>query len=165
MTNEEISNTRRECKSRRRSSGMALVLMIGSSIIFVGILCMTAGDFQIKPTQIIVKTEECSFLRQYGIATTDAMAGNGNCTVTVPYRVNSFGGGGLIVIENGPQIKIPDSQVVIVASLENQPWTPSQTRSAILLVASSTFMLLTMARFFMLIFTSKSREAIRKCVH
>ena len=158
MPNEEISNTHHDCESWRNSSGLALILMIVSFIIFIVIACMTTGEFETKPTHIILKTEECGFLSQYGIVTTNSAAGNSSCAATVPYRINTFGSGGLIVIENGPQIKIPDSQVILVGSIENQPWTTTQTRTAILLGASSLFMLLMMIWFFMLIFSSNSES-------
>lgn len=155
MPNEEISNTEQITKSWHTSSGLALFSMILSFVIFIVIACMTAGELEIKPTQIILKSDGCSFLRQNGIATTNAFSGS-SCSVTVPYRANSFGNSGLIVMENGPLIKIPDSQVVIVGSIENQPWTYAQRRAAILLTASSILMVVTMAWFFRLILSSKS---------
>jgi hypothetical protein len=156
MTDAENSNTHPACKSWRNSSGLALILTILSFIIFIVIGCITTGDFEIKPTQIVLKTDECSFLRQYGISSTNATAGTGSCSVLVPYRVNSIGAGGVIVIENGPQIKIPENQVMIVGSIENQPWSSSQTRTAFLLGTSSLFMLLMLIWFFMITISFKS---------
>lgn len=155
MQHEETCNGKQNTKSWRASSGLALFSMILSISVFIATACMTAGELETKPTQIILKGDACGFLRQNGIATTDTISGSGSCSVTVPYRANSLGSGGLIVLANGPQIKIPDSEVVIVGSIENGPWTPSQNRTAIILGLSSIFMASTMIWFFRLIFTTK----------
>jgi len=157
MTSEELNNNCRGRNYFRPSSGMLLILILLSLFVFAFVGCFTTGDFEVKPTHIIVKPDVCSFLRQYGIPSTNAtVTGDGSCAATVPYRSTSFGSGGVIVIEDGPQIKIPDSQVVLVASIENMPFTPTQTRSAIMLGASLLLMLSLMIWFFILMFSSKS---------
>lgn len=134
----------------RTSSGMALGLMIAAFIIWSIVCMITAGKFEIKPTQMILKSDGCSYMRQIGVTTKNSEDGS-NCTVNVPYMSNSFRNGGVIVLDDGRQIRVADNQVVIVGSIENQPWTPSQDRSAILLGASSILLIGAMAWFFILI--------------
>ena len=155
MLNDEISNTNQKEKPWYASSGLALCSVFASFIIWIVISCMTAGDFEIKPTQMILKADGCSYLRQIGISTINSENGI-NCTVNVPYRSNTFGNGGVIVLDDDRQIKITDTQVVIVGSIENPRWTQSQKHSAMLMAASSIFMVGMMVWFFRLIFTSKS---------
>jgi len=151
MHNEEIGNAHPKSKPWYFSSGLALCMVIVSFIIWIAMACMTAGDFGFKPTQIILKSDGCRYLRQIGISTANSENGS-NCIVNLPYRANTFGDGGVIVLEDGRQIKISDSQVVIVGAIENKPWTPSQNRSLVLIISSFIFMFAMMVWFFMLIF-------------
>ena len=155
MHNKEICNAHKKSNKWYASAGLALCSMFASLIVWIFIFVMTAGVFVIKPTQMILKSDGCSYLRQIGIQTKYS-ADESSCTVNVPYRSNSFGNGGVIVLDDDRQIRIADSQVVIVGSIENQPWTPSQNHSAILMAASSIFMFGMMAWFFRLTFYSKS---------
>ena len=155
MLNDEISNTDQNWKPWYASSGLALCSVFVSFIIWIVIFGMTAGDFEIKPTQMILKNDGCSYLQQIGIPTKISENGS-NCTVNVPYRSNTFGNGGVIVLDDDRQIRMTDTQVVIVGSIENPRWSQSQKTSAILMAASSIFMVGMMVWFFRLIFTSKS---------
>lgn len=154
MHNKEISSTPKN-KAWHTSSGLALCLMIVSLITWVAILCMTVGIFEIKPTQMLLKSDGCSFLHENGITTKNTEAGSSSCTVNVPFRSDSFGNGGVIILNNDRQIKIASNQVVLVGSIENQPWTPSQNRSAILIGVSWVFMFGMMAWFFTILFSRK----------
>lgn len=153
MHNEEISSTPKH-KSWRTSSSLALSLMVVSFITWILILILTAGELEIKPTEMIVKGEGCDYLRENGITTKNA-EGENHCTINVPFRSNSFGNGGVIILKDR-QIRIPNEQVVLVGSIENAPWTPSQIQSAILISVSTIFMFAMMGWSFIINFSSKS---------
>jgi hypothetical protein len=99
----------------------------------------TAQIFDIKPTHLILRSDGCNFLKSNGIETKAAEPGNG-CSVLVPFRQNMFSSGGLITLGE-TQIRIADDQVVIVGSVEDQPWTPAQIRAVIEMLASTIIML------------------------
>lgn len=85
-----------------------------------------AWQLEIKPTVLIIKSAGCSHLRQIGITAQIHESGE-SCRVEVPYRANLIGADGIICLDE-KQISLADNQIVAVAPLEDQPWSPSQQR-------------------------------------
>ncbi len=103
------------------------------------IAARTVQIFDIKPTHLVLRNDGCDFLKSNGIETKPAERGKG-CSALVPFRQNMFGSGGLITLGE-KQVKIADDQVILVDSVEDQPWTPAQTRAVIAIIVSTIIML------------------------
>lgn len=117
------------------STGFVLILLFHVILIWFVVTAKESRVFDIKPTHLIMKNDGCDFLKMNGIETKSSGPGNG-CSVIVPFRQSVFGNGGLIMLGE-KQVKIADDQVVIVGSVEDQPWTPEQTHAVIVMVIST----------------------------
>jgi hypothetical protein len=114
-----------------------------------------ARVLDIKPTHLILRNDGCNFLKANGIETKPIEFGNG-CSVLVPFRQNMIGSGGQITLGE-KQIRITDDQVVIVGSVENQPWTAEQT-DAVMEMVVSTIILLGMMAWLVRLISKNHRE-------
>lgn len=140
----ETNNTTQTTRQAWHTSPKLLVgLLIASFITWFAIAMMTAGEFSIKPTVLILKSEACNFLQQNGLHTKSTEDESG-CTVTVPFRSSLFGNGG-VIFQGENEIRIADSQAIVVGAIENLPWTPSQVRSVILVSVSSILLFAVLA--------------------
>lgn len=132
-------NIQNNIKSRWYTSPTFITILVFHAIlIWFVVTTRESRVFDIKPTHLILKNDGCYFLNMNGIETKAIEPRNG-CSVLVPFRQNMFGNGGLITLGD-KQIMIADDQVVIVGSVEDQPWTPEQTKAAIVILVSTMIM-------------------------
>lgn len=127
------TNDRRSCGHKKqpwyRSQLLAILLLVLSIFNWIFTGAYVSGQLEIKPTMLILKRDGCEFFRQNGIPVQD-QKDNDSCKVTVPFRGNMIGSGGRVFLGDR-QIMLADNQVVVVAALEDQPWTPRQQRLVI----------------------------------
>lgn len=134
MSKKYFSTPRSATSKWYTSTLVVLVLFLVSVLACLVLLVKAALDAEIKTTHLILKSEGCDFLKMNGVATKDTGNSNG-CVVVVPFRQNLFGSGGLIILEQ-QKIRIADDQIVVIGSIEDQPWTPERILTAIGIVIS-----------------------------
>jgi hypothetical protein len=134
MSKKYFSTPRSATSKWYTSTLVVLVLFLVSVLACLVLLVKAALDAEIKTTHLILKSEGCNFLKMNGVATKDAGNNNG-CAVVVPFRQNLFGSGGLIILEQ-QKIRIADDQIVVIGSIEDQPWTQERILTAIGIVIS-----------------------------
>jgi flagellar biogenesis protein FliO len=120
-------------------TGFLLLLLFHVILIWVVVTAMESRVTDIRPTHLILKNEGCDFLKTNGIETKSSPTGSG-CSVLVPFLQNAFGSGGLIML-GAKHVQMADDQVVIVGSVEDQPWTPEQKHAVILMIISALAMI------------------------
>lgn len=148
--NKQFFSTPRSDQSKWYTSPLLVIfLFLASFLAWFAIVAKALLDSEIKPTHLILKSEGCNFLKMNGVATNDAGIGSG-CAVVVPFRQNMFGTGGLITLGD-KKIRIAGGQVVVIGSVEEQPWTPEQTHTAIWVGVSTLIMAGMMVWVFILI--------------
>ncbi len=116
-----------------------LLLLFHVILIWVVVTATESRVMDIKPTHLILKNEGCDFLKTNGIETKSSPTRSG-CSVLVPFLQNAFGSGGLIMLGE-KQVKIANDQVVIVGSIEDQPWTPEQKHAVIIMIICTVAMI------------------------
>ncbi len=138
--NNEHHNTHHITKNQARFFGSLLMILFFTVVlVWFAFAAGTGRQLEIRPTHLILRSDGCDFLKANGIETKAAEFGNG-CSVLIPFRQNTCGSGGLITVGE-KQVKISDSQIVIVGSTENLPWTPAQTNAEIEMLISTIIML------------------------
>jgi uncharacterized Zn-binding protein involved in type VI secretion len=131
------------------SSSLAIFLFFASVLAWFAIVVTASIDSDPKQTHLVLKIEGCDFLKMNGVATKEAGTGNG-CAITVPFRQNMFGGGGLIILGD-KKFRIAGDQIVFIGSFEDLSWTPEQIHTAIWVAVSTLIMLGMMVWIFILI--------------
>jgi hypothetical protein len=134
------------------SKNQALLLGSFLIILFLTVLAAwfvitarTVRVFDIKMTQLILRSDGCDLLKMNGVATKAAEFGNG-CSVVLPFLKDLYGYGGVIILEDR-QIKIADDLVLSTGTVGNIPWTPMKTEAMILTI-TSTIVLALMVKVF-----------------
>lgn len=113
------------------SPAFILILTIHTILIWLVVTATELRTFHIRPTHLTLKSDSCDYLKMNGVDSKSTGTG-GSCTVLLPFHQNLYGNGGEITLGE-KQIQIADEQVVIVGAIEYQPWTPEQTRSALVM--------------------------------
>jgi hypothetical protein len=140
-SNDTGNNSSRPRKKQPwyRSQSLVLFLCVISVFNWIGFMFFDTAQMSIKPTMLILKPEGCDFFRQNSIPVQSNEHGV-SCSVTAPYRPSLMGSGGIVFIGDR-EIMLADNQVVVVAALDNQPWTPRQQRLMIWSCISIVIML------------------------
>ena len=120
------------------SQGLILGLYAGSIIVWLFSVVFAIGQMKIEPSVLILKSEGCAYLRQYGI-NTQSYGIESTCMVDVPFQRHMFGEGGKISYEDR-HIQLADNLIVAVETIEDRPWTPSQRRLMIWVGFCSLFL-------------------------
>lgn len=138
--NQKHHNTHRITKNQALFVGSLIIILFFTVVlVWFSFVIGTARQFEIRPTHLILRDDGCNFLKANGIEIKAAEFGNG-CSVLLPFRQDVVGSGGLIAVGE-KQVRIADNQVVIVGSIEDQPWTSAQTNAVIEMLVSTIIML------------------------
>lgn len=113
------------------SPAFILILAMHTILIWLVVTAVELRTFHIRPMHLTLKSDSCEYLKMNGIESKPTGTGS-SCTVLLPFHQNVFGNGGEITLGE-KQIQIADDQVVIVGEIENQSWTPEQTRAALVM--------------------------------
>jgi hypothetical protein len=133
-TGNEINKPHKQ-KPWHHSIGVVLILFLISVFSSIFTVTYVISEFNVKPTQLVLKFDGCEFLRQNGVLI-ELKPGRGDtCKVTLPFRGEFIGSGGVVILDDR-QIRLTSSQVEVVASLEGQPLTVHQRRMVFLVVAN-----------------------------
>jgi hypothetical protein len=128
--------------TRYRAIGQALFLMLICFVIWTPVAVKTEKEFNIRPTMLLLKAEACHFLRQNGLSPGNSnidVANSGSCSLTVPINANQLDGDVVISLEN-QHFRIAKNQLLVMASLDKQPWTSTQVLWVCLLAIVSILM-------------------------
>ncbi len=142
-------NTKRITKNQALLLGAFLIILFFTVLAawFV-ITARTIRVFDIKKTQLILKSDGCNLLKMNGVDTKVAEFGNG-CSVVLPFLKNLYGNGGVITLDD-KQIIVADDLVLSTGTVEDLPWTPMKTE-ALIVMFISTIVLALMVRVFVII--------------
>lgn len=150
------SSTSKSSNERKRpwykSKVIAIFMLVLSIFNWIFVDAYITGQMEIKPTMLVLKRDGCDFLRQNGI-TPEAQSSMDSCRVTIPFRANVLGLGGRAFIGDR-HILIAESQISIIAALDDQSWSPSQQRLMIWLGVCTAF-IIAMAAWVYLLFYEK----------
>lgn len=143
-------NTKHISKSQALLLGAFLIILFFTVLAawFV-ITARTIRVFDIKKTQVILKSDGCNLLKMNGINTKAAEFGN-DCSVVLPFLKNLYGNGGMILLED-KQIKIADDLVISTGTIEDLAWTHMKTEAVILMMLSTIVLALTVKVFAILL--------------
>lgn len=142
-------NTKHITKNQALLLGAFLIILFFTVLAawFV-ITARTIRVFDIKKTQLILKSDGCNLLRMNGVDTKAAEFGNG-CSVALPFLKNLYGNGGVITLED-KQIEVADDLILSTGTVEDLPWTPIKIE-AVIVMLMSTIVLVLMVRVFVIL--------------
>jgi len=115
-------NTRsKPLKLWRLSKEGAVILIFATMLISLASTSYIVGQFEIKPSTLILNRDGCIHLIQLGI-NPQRQPDSDTCRLQLPFRPNPLDAGGRIWA--GERIiKIPESQLIGFSPLAEQPWT------------------------------------------
>ena len=99
---------------------------------------MVSRKFEIAQTELTLKAEACSLLNHEKMQTNRPSTDDSYCSVTIPFRANKFGNGGMIYL-NDREILISDNQVISSEIIDPHAWTNEQIKSILIVMFSLAF--------------------------
>lgn len=123
--NTTDSDTRIPPKKQRRwyqSQGLALSMCLIAVFNMMVSSAIILGQMGNNPSILILKSQGCSYLQQFGIPTQSHTI-ESTCSLKAEFRPHLIGDGGLIVYQDR-RITIADNLIVAVETIQQSRWAP-----------------------------------------
>ena len=152
--NTTDSDTRTSSKKPRRwyqSQGLAVSMCLIALFNMMVSIDVLTWKMENNPSVLILKSQGCSYLQQFGIPTQSHMI-ESTCSLEAEFRPHLIGDGGLIVYQDR-RITIADNLIVAVETIQQSRWAPEHQGmwiwlafSLILVFCMLTWMVITFQR-------------------
>lgn len=154
MQNTTDSDTRTPPKKQRRwyqSQGLAVSMCLIALFNMMVSIDVLTWKMENNPSVLILKSQGCSYLQQFGIPTQSHTI-ESTCSLKTEFRPHLIGDGGLIIYQDR-RITIADNLIVAVETIQQSRWGPEHKGmwiwlgfSLILVFCMLTWMVITFQR-------------------
>ena len=115
-------------KQFRYSQGHKLLITVIALFVWLIVYVQFVKSHEYRSTRLIMQSAGCHYVELHNIPI-QANPVPDTCSVTVSYRPDLFGRGG-VILQGEAYIELADNQIMVAEVLPEQPWTEPQISAA-----------------------------------